>query len=84
MILFKWGERLDTQRKSNQNSIEKFEPIATNKHIDHIYVISIIFLIILRDNKCKRVLGCTIKKNHVSFIGVIFRYDCELQEYGLG
>ena len=33
MLLFKAVERLGTQRKSNQNAIEKFEPIETNKPI---------------------------------------------------
>ena len=33
MLLFKTVERLGIQRKSNQNAIEKFKPIATNKPI---------------------------------------------------
>ena len=31
MLLFKTVERLGIQRKSNQNAIEKFETIETNK-----------------------------------------------------
>ena len=33
ILLFKAVERLGTQRKSNQNAIEKFKPIETNKPI---------------------------------------------------